>query len=128
MSEPVKTVEIFQKSSSPLTYVVGQTIFEEGETGSVMYGIIEGEVDLIVDGKVVETITRGDVFGEGALVQPEHDRASTAIAKTDCIIACLDRERFLFAIENTPMFAIDVLRSYSNRARRLKRMVAFYLQ
>lgn len=128
MSEPVKTVEIFQKSSSPLTYVAGQTIFEEGETGSVMYGIIEGEVDLIVDGKVVETITTGDVFGEGALVQPEHDRASTAIAKTDCITACLDRERFLFVIENTPMFAIDVLRSYSNRARRLKRMVAFYLQ
>ncbi|MEO0970378.1 MAG: cyclic nucleotide-binding domain-containing protein [Cyanobacteria bacterium J06639_18] len=128
MSEPVKTVEIFQKSSSPLTYVAGQTIFEEGETGNIMYGIIEGEVDLIVDGKVVETITTGDVFGEGALVQPEHDRASTAIAKTDCIIACLDRERFLFAIENTPMFAIDVLRSYSNRARRLKRMVAFYLQ
>ncbi len=128
MSEPVKTVEIFQKSSSPLTYVAGQTIFQEGETGSVMYGIIEGEVDLIVDGKVVETITTGDVFGEGALVQPEHDRASTAIAKTDCIIASLDRERFLFAIENTPMFAIDVLRSYSNRARRLKRMVAFYLQ
>ena len=128
MSEPVKTVEIFQKSSSPLTYVAGQTIFEEGETGSVMYGIIQGEVDLVVDGKVVETITAGDVFGEGALVQPEHDRASTAIAKTDCIIACLDRERFLFAIENTPMFAIDVLRSYSNRARRLKRMVAFYLQ
>ncbi len=128
MSEPVKTVEIFQKSSSPLTYVAGQTIFQEGETGSVMYGIIEGEVDLIVDGKVVETITTGDVFGEGALVQPEHDRASTAIAKTDCIIASLDRERFLFAIENTPMFAIDVLRSYSNRARRLKSMVAFYLQ
>ena len=128
MSEPVKTVEIFQKSSSPLTYVAGQTIFQEGETGNIMYGIIEGEVDLIVDGKVVETITTGDVFGEGALVQPEHDRASTAIAKTDCIIACLDRERFLFAIENTPMFAIDVLRSYSNRARRLKRMVAFYLQ
>ena len=128
MSEPVKTVEIFQKSSSPLTYVAGQVIFEEGESGSVMYGIIEGEVDLIVDGKVVETIAEGDVFGEGALVQPEHDRASTAIAKTDCVIACLDRERFLFAIENTPMFAMDVLRSYSNRARRLKRMVAFYLQ
>ncbi len=128
MSEPVKTVEIFQKSSSPLTYVAGQKIFEEGESGNVMYGIIEGEVDLFVDGKVLETITTGDVFGEGALVQPEHDRASTAIAKTDCVLASLDRERFLFAIENTPMFALDVMRSYSNRARRLKRMLAFYLQ
>lgn len=128
MSEPVRTVEIFQKSSSPLTYLAGQLIFEEGMSGNVMYGIIEGEVELLIDEKVVETITKGDVFGEGALVQPERDRASTAVAKTDCIIACLDRERFLFAIENTPMFAVEVLKSYSNRARRLKRMLAFYLQ
>ena len=128
MSEPVKTVEIFQKSSSPLTYIAGQVIFEQGESGSLMYGIIEGEIDLFVDEKLVETITKGDVFGEGALVQPEHDRASTAIAKTDCVIACLDRERFLFVIENTPMFAIQVLKSYSDRARRLKRMLAFYVQ
>ena len=128
MSEPVKTVEIFQKSSSPLTYVAGQVIFKQGESGSVMYGIIEGEVNISVDEKLVETITKGDVFGEGALVQPENDRASTAIAKTDCVIACLDRERFLFAIEHAPMFAIDILKSYSNRARRLKRMLSFYLQ
>ena len=111
-----------------MTYLAGQLIFEEGMSGNMMYGIIAGEVELLVDEKVVETITEGDVFGEGALVQPERDRASTAVAKTDCIIACLDRERFLFAIENTPMFAVEVLKSYSNRARRLKRMLAFYLQ
>ena len=128
MLEPVKTVEIFSKSSPPLTYVPGQVIFEQGQTGNVMYGIIEGQVDMLVDQKLVETIKKGDVFGEGALVQPESDRASTAIAKTDCLIGLLDRERFLFAIENTPMFAIEVLRSYSNRARRLKQMVAFYMQ
>ena len=128
MSQPARTVEIFQKSSSPLIYTAGQTIFEQGQSGYLMYGVIKGEVDILVDQKLMETITEGDVFGEGALVQAQHDRASTAIAKTNCVIACLDRERFLFAIENTPMFAIEVLRSYSNRARRLKQMLAFYIQ
>ena len=128
MSQPALTVEIFQKSSSPLTYSAGQVIFEQGQPGNVMYGIIEGEVNILVDKKLVETIKEGDVFGEGALVQTGHDRASTAIAKTDCIIGFLDQERFLFAIENTPMFAIDIMKNYSNRARHLKETLASYLQ
>ena len=33
----------------------------------------------------------------------------------------LDEERFLFVVQETPMFALDVIRSYSDRLRRLKR-------
>lgn len=123
MLKPAKTVEIFQKPPSPKTFLAGETIFSEGELGTVMYGIIEGEVEMWVNGKVVETIKQGDVFGEGALVQINSQRASTAIAKTNCVIAFLDRERFLFAVQQTPMFALEVMRSYSDRLRRLKQEV-----
>lgn len=47
-----------------------------------MYGITEGEVDIIVDGRVVVTLKKGDVFGQGALVQPNYTRASTAPCST----------------------------------------------
>ncbi|MGK7871854.1 MAG: Crp/Fnr family transcriptional regulator [Xenococcaceae cyanobacterium] len=123
MLKPAKTVELFQKQPEPLTFSAGEVIFEEGQPGDVMYGIIEGEVDMLVNSKVVETIKTGDVFGEGALVQPEHTRGSTAIAKTDCKLAFLDKERFLFAVQQTPMFALEVMRSYSDRCRRLKHML-----
>jgi CRP-like cAMP-binding protein len=119
---PAKTVELFQKQSSPQTYLAGQIVFSQGETGDVMYGIIEGEIEMQVDGKVVEIVNSGDVFGEGALVQPDRSRASTAIAKTDCKLAFIDRERFLFAVQQTPMFALQVMKSYSDRLRRLKYM------
>ncbi len=117
---PVKTVEIFQKAPSPQTFLAGEIIFEEGQLGNIAYGIIEGEVELLVKGQVVETIKKGDIFGQGALVQPEGIRASTAIAKTDCLIGWLEKPQFLFAIEHTPMFAVELFRSFSTRTRTLK--------
>ncbi|MGD1704382.1 cyclic nucleotide-binding domain-containing protein [Dapis sp. BLCC M229] len=120
MLEPAKTVELFQKQPGDKTFSPGDVIFEDGQKGDVMYGVIEGVVELFVNGQVIETIKAGDVFGEGALVHEEHTRASTAIAKTECKLADIDQERFLFAVQETPMFALYVIRSYSDRLRRLK--------
>ncbi|HBE52956.1 MAG TPA: cyclic nucleotide-binding protein, partial [Cyanobacteria bacterium UBA11369] len=88
----------------------------------LMYGILSGEVDLLVNGKVVETIETGAVFGTGALVEVK-DRTYSAIAKTNCQLAYLDRQHFLFAVQETPMFALEVMKSYSERISRLAHMV-----
>ena len=122
MLEPANTVSILQKQPSPRTFSAGQTIFRAGETGEFMYGILEGQVELFVNGKVVETIDTGEVFGTGALVGVGA-RTYTAIAKTDCKLAFLDQQRFLFAIQETPLFALKVMKSYSERINRLARMV-----
>ncbi len=121
--EPVRTVEIYQKSPSPKNFLAGEVIFEEGESGDLVYGIIEGEVEISVQEKVIETIKKGDVFGQSALVQPEHKRASTARAKTNCLIAFVDKEHFLFAVQQTPTFALEILRSYSNRVHILRQII-----
>ena len=68
MLEPAKTVSLLQKQAAPKTFSTEQVIFKEGDSGDFMYGILEGEVDLLVNGKVVETIATGEVFGAGALV------------------------------------------------------------
>lgn len=123
MTDPAVTVRLFHQSDAPLFKKAGETIFAEGEMGKVMFGLLTGDVDLVVKGKVVETIQAGDIFGEGALVQPSKLRASTAIARSDCSLVCLNRTRFLFAVENTPMFAVEVLHSYFARLRRLKNLI-----
>ncbi|MGB5710371.1 MAG: cyclic nucleotide-binding domain-containing protein, partial [Waterburya sp.] len=73
-------MELFQKPPSPKTFLTGEVIFQAGERGDVIYGIISGEVEILVNGKVVETIQKGDVFGEGALLHLDHQRDSEAIA------------------------------------------------
>jgi CRP/FNR family transcriptional regulator, cyclic AMP receptor protein len=123
MLEPAKTLEIFQGTNEPRLYAPGDVIFSEGETGEYIFGILDGEVELYVNGKAVETLLKGDVFGEGALVDLEQKRASTAIAKTECTLAYLDKPHFLFVVQETPEFAIGVLRSYSNRLRSLKHKI-----
>jgi CRP/FNR family transcriptional regulator, cyclic AMP receptor protein len=122
MLSPSRTVEIFQMQPEPQSFAQGETIFDAGEKGEVMYGILEGEVNLVINNQVVETILTGDVFGEGALVDPNRLCASTAIAKTDCKLAVLNLERFLFVVQETPQFALNVMRSMSDRLRNLKHL------
>ncbi len=119
---PVVTIEIFQKQAEPQIYAAGQIIFAEGQAGDFMLGIIAGEINILVNGKVVETITTGDVFGTGVLVGIKN-RTYTAIAKTECKLVSLDERRFLFAVQETPMFALHVIKNYSERLSRLQHMV-----
>ena len=55
MLSPVKTVQIFQSSPEPHCVQAGSVIFSNGDAGSVMYGLVEGEVEITVNGKVLET-------------------------------------------------------------------------
>ncbi|MBH8565002.1 cyclic nucleotide-binding domain-containing protein [Nostoc sp. CENA67] len=122
MLSPVITLSIFQKQPNPQEFAAGEVIFEEGQPGDFMYGIVEGQVDISINGKIVETIEPGDVFGTGVLVGVKK-RTYTAIAKTDCKLAFLDEKRFLFAVQETPMFALNVIKNYSERLSRLQHMV-----
>ncbi|PMB52623.1 cyclic nucleotide-binding protein [Fischerella thermalis CCMEE 5201] len=125
MLEPIQTITIFQKQPGPVIFSPGQVIFQEGQPGDCMYGVVEGEVDLLVNGKVVETIEAGNVFGTGVLIGIKN-RTYTAIAKTDCKLASLDQARFLFAVQETPVFAIEVIRNYSERLNRLRQQEIHY--
>ncbi|MEH2380250.1 MAG: cyclic nucleotide-binding domain-containing protein [Nostoc sp.] len=122
MLSPVVTISIFQKQPDPQAFSAGQVIFEEAQTGDKMYGILEGEVDILVNGKVIETIETGEVFGVGVLVGVKN-RTYTAIAKVDTKLVFLNEERFLFAVEETPRFALQVMKSYSERLSRLQHIV-----
>ncbi|MEH1874846.1 Crp/Fnr family transcriptional regulator [Nostoc sp.] len=122
MLSPVVTVSIFQKQPDPQVFSAGQVIFEEGQPGDNMYGIMEGQIDILVNGKVVETIDTGEVFGVGVLVGVKN-RTYTAIAKVDTKLGFLDEQKFLFAVQETPMFALQVMRSYSERLSRLQHIV-----
>ncbi len=118
------TIKLYHTDTEPLHYRKGDVIFDAGEEGDEMYAILEGSVGLWVDGQLAEVIQAGDVFGEGALVQISHTRGSRAIAQTDCQLLSLNQSRFLFVCQSTPMFAIEVMRSFSTRLRTLKQKIA----
>lgn len=113
------TIELFRNANETETYTAGQTIFEEGSRGEVMYAVQEGEVDLLVRGKVVETVPSGGIFGEMSLLLEGHRRSAAAIAKTDCRLAPVTEKRFNFLVQQTPNFALQVMRIMADRLRRM---------
>ena len=62
----------------------------------------------------------GEVFGAGALVTQDHRRYGNARALTPCRLLVMNREKFLFAVQESPMFAIELLASIDQRLRDLK--------
>lgn len=102
----------------------GDVLFRSGETGKSMYGILEGTIRLswiAEDGREGhEDITSGHVFGAGALVMEDHRRLGTARATVDSRLIEMNREKFLFAMQEAPMFAIELLASVDERLRVIK--------
>jgi CRP-like cAMP-binding protein len=57
-----------------------------------------------------------DIFGEMALVGSS-PRSATAVAVTDCTLAVINKHRFLFLVQETPMFALQVMPAMASRTR-----------
>ena len=58
-----------QKSAAEATsYPEGSYIFRKGDAGDTMFVVASGEVRISVDGKVVDRLTEGDLFGEMSLI------------------------------------------------------------
>ncbi|MDH4070716.1 MAG: cyclic nucleotide-binding domain-containing protein [Ignavibacteria bacterium] len=95
---------------------VGQNIFEEGEEGGCMYIVKEGQVDLLYKGKLLATVEKGGIFGEMALID-FLPRSATAVAKTDCKLVPVDEKHFSRLVQETPTFALQVMRVLVHRLR-----------
>ena len=109
-------LSLFHKEKDLVDYAEGDVVFAEGERGDKLYVVIEGEVSLSVRDTEVDTIKSGEVFGEMALIDDE-PRSATAKAKTACKLAAVDERRFTFLVQQTPHFAIQVMRLMAKRLR-----------
>ncbi|MGH7885354.1 MAG: Crp/Fnr family transcriptional regulator [Thermodesulfobacteriota bacterium] len=112
------TLKLFQHSTDFESYSAGDFIFNAGDEATKMYVVKEGEVEIIVQGEVVEVALPGIIFGEMAIVD-DNPRSASARAKTDCSVVGVDEKRFNFLVQNTPFFAIHVMRVLANRIRKM---------
>jgi CRP-like cAMP-binding protein len=103
-------------------FAAGDTIFALGEEAAHAFVVTEGEIELELHGRVLETVHAGGIFGEMALID-RHERSATARAKTDAKIVPIDQKRFLYLVQNTPFFAVEVMKIMADRLRRMNATV-----
>ena len=111
-------IHLFDKDQEFSTFTPGQVIFKDGEPGEFMYAVREGAVDIIVKGKVMESVGPGSVFGEMALVDSK-PRSATAIAQVESKLVLINRHRFTFLVQQTPFFALQLMSIMADRIRRM---------
>jgi CRP/FNR family cyclic AMP-dependent transcriptional regulator len=104
------------------TYGKGETIFEEGSPGQEMYIIASGAVKVTTTKAGRETLLArmkaGEFFGEMALVDAA-PRSGTAIADEDGTrLVELDLDRFLYLVQQQPVFALTIMHTLCERIRR----------
>jgi CRP-like cAMP-binding protein len=58
----------------------GWTLFEQGDPADGVAAILEGSVEVVVDGKVLATLGPGSVLGEVSVFVPSASRTATARA------------------------------------------------
>src|SRR3989304_9215710 len=108
------SLHLFRNAPEVIAVAAGGYIFRIGEAAKVMYLVIEGEVDLMLGDTVVETAGEGAFIGEMALIDDE-PRSASARARSDCRVFPIDEARFQSLVQETPFFALQVMKDMAPR-------------
>ncbi len=92
----------------------GDEVIREGEMGDTMYIIIEGEYEVMRGGKSIALISKGDFFGEVALISDKKRNASVICKSEGCVLE-LDRMLFKLVLERDKVLRDVVYEKFQER-------------
>ena len=111
-------INLFDKDQDYSILAAGQVLFREGDAADSMFAVIEGKVDIVIHGQLVETVEAGGVFGEMALIE-DQPRNATATVTAAAKVVKIDRKRFMFLVQQNPYFAVQLMTVMAGRLRRM---------
>ena len=109
---------LFRNEEKLTDYQPGSVVIEQGKPHDHVHVILEGSAEIFVNGKVVEELREGAIFGEMALIDSTPSSA-TVKAATPLKIASIDERRFLFLVQQHPTFAIELMKVLASRLRHM---------
>ncbi len=112
------SINLFRNAKDVRSFTAGEKIFSKGDHADAMFVVIEGAVDIVYNGHLIDTIESGDVLGEMGLIE-KSDRSADALARSDCKLVPINEQYFTYLVQQTPYFALQVMQILSRRLRRM---------
>lgn len=103
-------------------YEAGEKVFLEADTGTEMFVVTSGRIDVITYGTVLDNVRTGGIFGEMALID-DGQRSAAAIAAEPSTVIAISKPTFLAMLQHQPEFALRVMRALSERLRKMNRQL-----
>jgi CRP-like cAMP-binding protein len=94
----------------------GAVLTEQGKPGHTFYVILDGEVDVVIDGKPRAKLTAGDFFGEISMVD-RGPATATCATLTPCKFLVMSHEQFRNAIKSNDEVLAAVMAAMAERLR-----------
>jgi MFS family permease len=85
----------------------GTVVVAQGDRGDTFYVVLDGSLEVVLDGRPLRTLGAGDFFGEIALLR-DVPRTATVTAATDSSVLAIRRMSFLSAVLGNPDSAATV--------------------
>ena len=101
-------------------FYAGQKIFSEGDVGDRAYLIQSGQVEIIKNGTTLATLSKGELFGEMALID-DQPRMASAKAFSDVTMVVISREVFREKLSKCDPFIRGLLSIFVRNIRNLTR-------
>jgi CRP/FNR family cyclic AMP-dependent transcriptional regulator len=103
----------------------GETVIRQNDNlaAEEMFFVRSGSIAISINGKTVETVMRGGIFGELAMID-RAPRSATVTAREDTVLVPIDQRTFLVFAEAMPLFALEVMRILAERLRIMNESVA----
>lgn len=83
------------------SFVDGDVIIREGDTGTDVYSMVNGTADVSVKGVMVGQVGRDEIFGTIAAVSGT-TRSATVTATSDCTVLVVSKEKFVELMHTKP--------------------------
>ena len=112
-------VAMFGDERRTLHLECGQVLFKNGDTGGSMFVVRSGTLTFRSGSVVYEDVGPGGMVGEMGIVESNMPRSAMVYALTPAELVEVDQERFLALVDETPSFALAVMRVLSRRLRRM---------
>lgn len=122
---PVVAAKLFQSAGKEERFSAGEQLFAEADKAkgglfsrgsSRMYFIAQGEVALTIGAKPLDTVKKGEIVGEMAVIS-ERPRSATATAKGEVIAYSFNSTELQAALSKTPEFALMLMSVMFDRIR-----------
>ena len=97
----------------------GQVLFKNDDPAESMFVVRSGNLRIRSGSVVYEDVGPGGMVGEMGIVESNMPRSAMVYALTPAELVEVDQERFLELVDETPSFALAVMRVLSRRLRRM---------